>query len=412
MTVKHLLFSIACGLCFQGFSQYSDPNIAKPSTGYGSDGPHPVGVLTMPNPHFAGTNIQVYYPSDITTNVPALFYSHGYGGNNSANISGLLNFVAMKGYAIVFVPYQTLGVTVPDRYTNLQDGFTQAARTYTNVIDTTRTGFMGHSFGGGASFGLSDYFFSTLHWGQNGRFIYAMAQWYSYNITQNDLLNFPANTQLLTEVFDNDSTNDHRMAVDIFNTISIPASEKNFIRLKGDTLNGYAYIANHNVPNTTIALDAYDYYGIYRLLDALCDYSFHGSLAGKNVALGNGSPAQVTMPGGLKPLDWMNPPVALYPQSQYQFPCNDALNPRIAYCSSPSTGIEEPAGETYGLAVYPNPASHFVTVGTTGEAPVEVYTSLGNRVLQSTGSLLNVSDLAPGIYMIVSGLRHATFVKE
>ena len=45
----------------------------------------------------------------------------------------MLNFVAMKGYAIVFVPYQTLGVTVEDRYANLV--ITSYSIHYTKLYD-------------------------------------------------------------------------------------------------------------------------------------------------------------------------------------------------------------------------------------------------------------------------------------
>src|SRR6476619_1330727 len=100
-------------------AQYADPNYPKPTTGYGADGPHPVATLSFPNLNFLGRNIEVYYPADATGRVPTIFYSHAFGGNLSANISGVLEFAARKGYAIVFVPYQTTGVTVADRYTNL-----------------------------------------------------------------------------------------------------------------------------------------------------------------------------------------------------------------------------------------------------------------------------------------------------
>ena len=90
------------------------------------------------------------------------------------------------------------------------------------------------------------------------------------------------------------------------------------------------------MPNTQSAYDAYDYYGIYRLLDALIDYSFNGNLAGKNVALGNGSKEQITMPShngqALAPLEVTDNPSTNYPQSKYQFPCSSINNPRLGNC--------------------------------------------------------------------------------
>jgi hypothetical protein len=315
------------------FSQYNDPNIPKPASGYGADGSHVPAVISFANPAFPTNTIQIYYPSDIIGKVPTIFYSHAFGGNNSANISGMLNFVASKGYAVVFVPYQTIGPTVEQRYSNLLNGFRKAARDYPNIIDTTRVGFMGHSFGGGASFANAYKCFTENNWGSQGRFIYALAQWYAYNISQTELRAFPADTKLLTEIFDDDSTNDHRLAIDIFNNINISPDEKDCLLLKSDTINNYIYVADHVVPNNN-AFNAYDYYAYYRFIDALCDYTFNGNMAAKAVALGNGAASQIQMPGGLKPLVQYDYPLVLYPESKYQFTCSDSQNPRLGQCPS------------------------------------------------------------------------------
>ena len=333
MTRKILTALLSLFIAAAAFAQYNDPNIPKPASGYGADGTHTPAVISFTNVFFPGNNILSYYPSDIGTKVPTIFYSHAFGGNNPVNITAMLEFVAKKGYAIVFVPYQTIGPTVEQRYGNLLAGFRKAARDYPNIIDTTKVGFMGHSFGGGASFGNAYKCFTENNWGSKGRFIYALAEWYSYNISQDELRNFPSDTKLLTEVFDDDETNDLRMAIDIFNNINIPADEKDYLLLKSDTLNGYVYLADHVVPNTSV-FNAYDYYAYYRFIDALCDYTFNNNPAGKATALGNGSAAQVTMPGGLKPLVYTDYPVVQYPESKYLFPCDSTINPRLSYCPS------------------------------------------------------------------------------
>jgi hypothetical protein len=411
--------SIFLVISLYSFGQYNDPNIPKPTTGYGSDGTHTVGIVSFANPNYPAKKIEIYYPSDITTKVPALFYSHAYGGNDPQNIIGLLDFVAMKGYAIVFVPYQTLSVTINERYTNLLEGFRKAARDYPSVIDTTKVGFVGHSFGGGASFANAYKCFTENNWGQNGRFIYALAQWYSYNITQTELQSYPSNTKLLTEIFDDDVTNDHRMAIEIFKNINITNDEKDFILLKSDTINSYIYNANHVVPNTAAAFDALDYYAYYRLLDALCDYTFNGSPAGKNVALGNGSAAQVTMPGGLKSLIQTDNPIAQYPESKYEFQCSDTGNLRKAYCNS-SLSITENNKHTSGLKVYPNPlTNNFNVIVPLGFEKYDL------RLFNMTGELLQIenvnnrsslnidmSTFPSGLYCITIGSMNLKIIKQ
>ena len=401
-----------------GFSQYSDPNFQKPKTGYGADGTHTVGTVSFPNPSFPSKNIEVYYPSDIVGKVPTIFYNHAFGGNISSHISGMLEFVAKKGYAIVFVPYQTVGETIPERYDNLLNGFRLAARKYPNIIDTTKVGFLGHSFGGGATYGNAYKCFTENNWGQNGRFIYALAQWYSFNITQAQLQAFPANTKLLVQVYDDDVTNDHRMAVDIFKNISIPNAEKDFILMKSDTIKGYVYAADHVVPNS-VAFDALDYYGYYRLLDALCDYTFNGSAAGKDVALGNGSTNQVTMPTGLKKLEETDNPLTKYSENKYQFPCSDNMNLRSNYCSSAATPTQE-LSEKKIFKVQPNPTtstfSFEIPMGITAERIIVVNMTgqviLTQNIQNQTFITLDLAPFSNGLYFIMADNWRGKVVKE
>lgn len=310
--------------------------VSRPSSGYGADGSYTVAKVSFASPAYAGKIVEVFYPQGITSPRPVIFYSHPYGGEESSYNIGLYEFIAKKGYVVVFAPYPTTGVTVDQRYSTLWQSFTKAVANYPNIIDTTKVGFMGHSFGGGASFGLGYRGFVERGWGEKGRFIFAMAQWYAHQLTDSQLQHFPANTKLLTEVYDDDVTNDHRLAIDIFKHINIAAAEKDYILVKKTVLPGYTYTAEHNLPNTRTAYDAYDYYVIYRLLDAMIDYSFNGNAAGKNVALGNGSAAQVTLPSyngqALSPLQVTDNPSPLYPQSKYLFPCASTDNPRISNC--------------------------------------------------------------------------------
>lgn len=412
-----LLLVATCVLtaCFSTQAQYADPNFPKPTSGYGSDGPHTVAVETFNNVNFPGHTINIYYPADVSAPVPTLFYSHAYGGNDPENIIGVLNFIASKGYAVVFVPYQTLAtVTVPERYANLIAGFRKAAQDYDYIIDTKKVGFLGHSFGGGASFGISHELFTVDGWGENGRFIYALAQWYSYNLSNEDLTSFPDNTKVLFEIFNDDTYNDHRMAIDVFNHLGIDAAEKDFLMVNSSAVNGYTYEAVHNLPNTSAAFDALDYYAYYRLLDALIDYSFNGNTDAKNVALGHGSTGQVSMPGAMANLVSYPNPVAQYPQDQYDFPCdNEDENPRIAYCETAAAIGEIKSA----VMLYPNPATNFLYIENKQATTlnVAIYNNLGQRIGNYTSAqrqlTLDTASLQPGIYFInINGITQK-FIK-
>lgn len=387
---------------------YAGP-ILQPTTGYSADGTYTVATQAFANPNFSGHDIVIYYPSGITSSVPTLFYSHAFGGNDPSNISGFLDFVAKKGYAVVFVPYQTLG-SVEVKYTNLLEGFTKAAEDYPNIIDTTKVGFIGHSFGGGATFANAYHCFTTLNWGQSGRFIFAMAQWYSYNISQTELQSFPSDVKLLTITYEDDIINDHRMANDIFNTINISTTEKDYLRVKSDIIDGYSYSADHAVPNNS-AFNALDYYAYYRLLDAMCDYTFNGSMVAKDVALGNGSTNQVTMPGGLQNLTHSDAPTFANDQSTYQFPCNDASNPRLNYCDAALSNTEVTSNAQF--SIFPNPAQNMVYIETNkGISKIEIFNQQGQLVKTSKTKSISITELTSGLYFIKVGMANNSITKK
>lgn len=340
-----LLFVCACA-CTKSSTANDDSSgatdddlagpVSRPSGGYGKDGNYTVAKVSFASPTYTGKLVEVFYPKEATGPVPVIFYSHPYGGEESSYNIGLYGFIAKKGYAVVFAPYPTTGVSIDDRYNTLWQSFKKAVANYPNMLDTRKVGFMGHSFGGGASFALGHRAFTQEGWGANGRFLFVMAQWYAHQLTDSMLQSFPANTRLITEVFNDDVTNDHRLAIDIFKNINIPAAEKDYILVKKTELPGYTYTAAHDLPNTRNAYDAYDYYVVYRLLDALADYSFNGNAAAKNTALGNGSAAQVTLPSyngqALTPLTVTDNPTPLFLQSKYLFPCGSTDNPRKSNC--------------------------------------------------------------------------------
>ncbi|GAF01722.1 T9SS type A sorting domain-containing protein [Saccharicrinis fermentans] len=380
---------------------YTGP-IQKPTSGYGAEGSYAVAIQSFPNPNFLGHDIVIYYPEGITSSVPTLFYSHAYGGNNPANISGFLNFVAKKGYAVVFVPYPTVGATVGERYANLLDGFIQAAHDYPDIIDTTKVGFVGHSFGGGAVYANAYYCFATLNWGLSGRFIFSMAQWYTFHISQTELEAFPKDVKFLAIVYEDDVSNDHRMTNDIFTTIGIPSSEKDYLMIPSANIGGYDYAADHQVPNNT-AFDALDYYAYYRLLDAMCDYVFNGNEEAKDVALGNGSENQITMPEGMPDLIQSDVPNFANEQSTYLFPCDSHNNPRQAHCDaviSVSTSVKN----TH-ISLTPNPANTFFHVETEQIiSQIDIFNQQGQLVKSASTKDVSIAELCSGLYFVRVGL--------
>ncbi len=308
------------------------------SQGYGSRGPNAVSVVALPNPS-APRNVCVYYPSGQTTKAPVLFLLHGFSSPSAEAYFPLIDFYVSKGYVVVFPIYISDRRDPTENYKFMLDGINFAVEQFANIIDTTRVGYMGHSYGGGATPYLAHQGIIQKGWGSNGSFIFLLAPWYSFSINNTQLAQFTNSTKMIAQIYDNDDEVDNRMAIDIFTHIGIANSEKDFEIVYSDTNSGYTLNADHYTPikNTIIglgSLDTLDYFGIWRQLDALADYSFHNSATAKDIALGNGSTNQILMGtypdgGAVKKMSVSDSPTALHPENFFIHPFSNSLNPRF-----------------------------------------------------------------------------------
>jgi len=365
---RHIASCISTIVAMMWASFAAGGTIPPPASGYGADGPFSVTVQTFasPGPFLPGSNVSVFLPDGATGPVPTIFFAHGFNGENPDLYRGILNHLASRGYGVVFSPYTNIGSNQSLRYDQMFNGFEAALTNFSTQLDSTRVGFVGHSLGGGAIPSLTYRGVAESGWGSNGAFMFAMAPWYSYEITQNQLETFPDHVKMVMEIYDDDRINDHRMAIDIFENINISDSEKDFITLFSDSNDGMTQTADHVVPNGggplgLLDFDALDFYGINRQIDALADYTFNDNLDGKNVALGNGSPEQTfmgTWQDGtpFTPLSVTDDPVAQYAENEFVFHWSTPFlktNPRFGIVPEPtSLALCVSGGALLGIAWY------------------------------------------------------------
>jgi uncharacterized protein (TIGR03437 family) len=272
-------------------AQSTIPPIA---TGYGANGTFKMTDDRFASPLFPTENVHVFRPAERSSVAPVIFFAPGFGATDPANYHPLINHIVSRGYAVVFSPFQVIagdGSVYQRRYDTIFAGYEEAVKRYGNFFDLTRVGFIGHSYGGGASFAMLQRGAVGNGWGNRGLFLFALAPWYVYEITTKQLLSFPSHAKLLVQVYDADTVNDHRIAKEIFERTGLPASEKDFVLLRSDQQQGVELEASHGTPSGQTP-NALDYYGIWRLFDALADYAFNSTMAGKELALGNGSAPQ------------------------------------------------------------------------------------------------------------------------
>ncbi|MCY7348165.1 MAG: hypothetical protein LH614_18390 [Pyrinomonadaceae bacterium] len=247
--------------------------------------------IAHPNPNVPAP-VSVFLPSNATAGnrLPVVFFAHGYGSFRFQGYEDLLRQLASNGYIVVFAPYtDNYQTTHADRYEQMWSGFQIAVQHYGNLMDTTRIGFAGHSYGAGAVPELARRAVA-LGWGANGLFLFPMAAYYSWGNGYNSI---PATAKLIVQVFGDDTTVDPLIAQnDIWNRLPQITERKWQVIRTAKTM--CALNAGHDAPNTGIASDAdgggntngQDYWGIWRRLHALADYTFNSNAAAKDVAFG------------------------------------------------------------------------------------------------------------------------------
>lgn len=322
------------------------------ASGFGCDGPYAgqtFTTITIANPVAVGVAldpVRVYVADQAIGRRPLLAVAHGYGGDLVLPASqghlplgypDLVRFAVGKGWCVVFVPYpNTTSITHHQRYEVLWQGLQAAASDAAAGahIDTGRVAIFGHSFGGGAVPWLTWQATVGSGWGGQGACAMICAPWLAFRMTPERFASLPPALAVLTQVYDQDATNDHTMAVEIYRALPQAPERRDYVLVS----NGSGPPADHAVPTSggpNGELDALDWYAVYRPLEALCDFAWNGSEAGRGTAIGHGSPAQVAVPAPAALVSLWSAPVAQQPAG-VAFPWSD----RDLYQPPPSVALE------------------------------------------------------------------------
>jgi hypothetical protein len=206
--------------------------------------------------------------------------------------------VASRGCIVVSSTYRYgLFISNARRYETLLQGYLSVIELVRDRIDTAKIGFAGHSYGAGAIPAIAWHFLNEMKWGNNGAFLFLMSPSYVHCISQDQFERFPSHAKLVVEVYESDHWNDFRIAEDIFYSINIHPSEKDFIIVHELSHGKYKFNAEYQTPYCEEAKDltVMHLYAIFRQVDALLEYSFRNNMGAKKICLGNGAPEQVYM---------------------------------------------------------------------------------------------------------------------
>ena len=178
----------------------------------------------------------LHYPGKLERQYPLILFIPGWGSRNYEDYLTLIDFLVMKGNIVLFAPEYA------NEYgsRNIREEFEDMYRLcfIQKYMDTSRFGVLGHSSGGGKAFSICRYFWQK-GWGKNGRFIFAMAPWFAFDMGKKEMQSLPSDTYMMIELFGNDMTTDLRIPMTIYSLLtSIPDDHKTFYIYPG-TGHGY-----------------------------------------------------------------------------------------------------------------------------------------------------------------------------
>jgi acetyl esterase/lipase len=277
----------------------------------------------------------LFTPSDpVPQHAPVVVFCHGWGGMNPRVYRAWIDHIVRRGNIVIYPLYQDSLRTHPDDFlpntiAALKDAFAALERGDDTIRpDLDRVAVVGHSAGGvlaaevaatGAAEGLPAMRAAMPVEPGDG----SSGTQHRAMIPLVDLAPMPRDTLLLVVVGADDHLAGETLGVRIYDEAhALPATNRNLIELESDDHGSPALVANHAAPSAfpagagawtpspqrlrvaqwlgggtadlrnAGAVDAMDWYGTWKLFDALTDAAFYGTH--RDVALG-GSTAQTSM---------------------------------------------------------------------------------------------------------------------
>ncbi|PWT90259.1 MAG: alpha/beta hydrolase [Blastocatellia bacterium] len=261
------------------------------------------------------------------TTAPVVIFLHGWGGTNPLYYGAWIDHIVKRGNIVVFPRYQSSILTAREDFIpNTLDGIKGALKRLQTEPghvrpDLTRVATVGHSLGGVLSASVA----ALAHESGLPRVRAVMSV--EPGLTQPpasvpiaDLKKIESDTLLLSVAGDRDTlVQDYDSKRIYYESTRVSADNKNFIRLVSDDRGSPPLIASHRAPTApdkaydngegdlsnwrpfgstsgrssdrqvnsarNVDTNALDYYGTWKLFDALCDAAFYNK--NREYALGN-----------------------------------------------------------------------------------------------------------------------------
>ena len=266
----------------------------------------------------------LFTPADpLPTSAPVVVFCHGWGALDPRGYRAWIDHIVRRGNIVIWPNYQDSLLTpgaqfLPNAVAGVRAALADLASTASGIRpQLERVAIVGHSAGGVLSAELAavaareglPMFRAVMpvepgDGGRDGR--------RRITVPHGDLAPIPAPTLLLVVVGADDHLAYETLGLSFYDQArQVPPANKQVIELVSDDHGSPALIANHAAPSATVdsrpasraralfgdfehagVVDALDWYGTWKLFDALTDAAF--AARGRDVALGGGA-AQLSM---------------------------------------------------------------------------------------------------------------------
>ena len=204
---------------------------------------------------------------------PVVLLAHGYLGNIYEGYEGLLRHLVSNGYVVVFPGY-TSAYDPEHQYAVVDNGFRQGVG-FSDRVDNSRTGFVGHSFGGGMLYWLIQRS-EARGWGSEAVWAVNFAPYFALQNPGEGTIDLPDHIRFTMVSYDNDVFVDTQIAIEQFAALDTPDEAAQHVAVFSDRSRSPAIEADHIGPVTvevlpglgTINTDHYDHWVAFRSIDA------------------------------------------------------------------------------------------------------------------------------------------------
>ncbi len=252
----------------------------------------------------------IFEPADpAPERAPLVVFLHGFAATNPRIYGGWIDHLVRQGRIVLYPRYQKGLLPRPETFTQttldaLKEALSELAQGQHARIDSERVAVVGHSVGGLLAANVAA--LSQAAGLPVPRAIFAVepgdADIGFGGVELADLSGIPSGSLLLALVGDADSISGEEPARAIYRGASnVPSEDKDLVMLVSDAHGTPPLNADHLVPVATddryheeadytvrpaqAEMDALDFYGTWKLFDALCDAAFDGE--NRAFALGN-----------------------------------------------------------------------------------------------------------------------------